>query len=180
MTMNYIYKTIKTYYDSILPLTLLFNIAVAARIRFSTLTNIAINSVWARASILTRIWCTFINVCLTILIGISRLTHTSVAIVIYILCEQKMNINLEVLHQNFAISKFVGTKKKLPYKYNSKQPCGGHKMSPRLHLSVVIFFCSFRINGSNTFSNENWILLKPVLGSMGDVALFIIFHEQIQ
>ena len=40
--------------------------------------------------------------------------------------------------------------------------CGGCKKSHQLHLSVVIFFWSFGINGSNTLWWE-----KPVLGAWG-------------
>ena len=48
-------------------------------------------------------------------------------------------------------------------------------------LSVVIFFFwSFGINDFNTFNIENWVPLKPVLGSVKDDALFIISHEQTQ
>ena len=39
-------------------------------------------------------------------------------------------------------------------------------------ISVVIFRWSLRINGSNIFSIENWIPLKPVLQGVNDVALF--------
>ena len=49
-----------------------------------------------------------------------------------------------------------------------------------LHLSVGILFWSLVINGSNTFSVENRIPLKPVLGDVRDVALFVISNEQIQ
>ena len=50
--------------------------------------------------------------------------------------------------------------------------------SPRLYLSVVIFFWFFWINASNAFSVRNWIPLKPVLGSVRDVAHVIISYEQ--
>ena len=48
-------------------------------------------------------------------------------------------------------------------------------------ISVLLYFLwSFRIIDSNTFSIENWIMLKPVLGGVRHVALFIISHEQTQ
>ena len=48
-------------------------------------------------------------------------------------------------------------------------------------ISVLLYcFWSFGINSSNTFSIENWVPLKPVLGGVRDVALFIISHEQTQ
>ena len=45
-------------------------------------------------------------------------------------------------------------------------------------ISVLLYFSwSFGINDSNTFSIENWIQLKLVLGAWGDVALFIIMNR---
>ena len=43
---------------------------------------------------------------------------------------------------------------------------------------LLYFIWSFGINDSNTFSIENRVPLKPVLGGVRDVALFIISHEQ--
>ena len=50
----------------------------------------------------------------------------------------------------------------------------------RLHLSVVISIWSFGFNDLNTFSIENRIPLRPVLGGVRDFTFFIISHEQTQ
>ena len=55
-----------------------------------------------------------------------------------------------------------------------------YQKAPTSSQCCYIFFWSFGINNSNTFSIEKWIPLKPVLGGVGDVALFIISNEQTQ
>ena len=54
------------------------------------------------------------------------------------------------------------------------------KSYPDFISLLLYFFWSFGINDYNTFSIENWIPLKPVLGGVRDLALFIISREQTQ
>ena len=65
------------------------------------------------------------------------------------------------------------------YFHNSGCYCVAAVKSRPDFISVFLFFWSFGTNNSNTFSIENRISLKSVLGGVKYVAFFIIYHVRL-